>query len=57
MHQAAEASIADLLRAMRTRWRWIALPTLAAFLGAATFVSVVSPRYTGEAKVIVKACY
>ncbi len=50
-----DASLADIGRALRARWRWIAVPTLATLLGATAFVTVVSPRYTGEAKVLLQA--
>ena len=51
---SGEATIADLLRSMRTHWRYIAIPTLLVFILATVFVSVVSPRYTGEAKLILQ---
>src|SRR3712207_2762844 len=51
---SGEATIADLLRSMRTHWRFIVVPTLLVFLAATVFVSVVSPRYTGEAKLILQ---
>ena len=54
MSTQSEASIGDLFRAMRRRWRFIAAITLLAFLGAASFVTVVSPRYTGEAKLLLQ---
>ena len=40
---------------LRRSWLWIAAPTLAVALGAGVFVSVVSPRYTGEAKVLLES--
>jgi uncharacterized protein involved in exopolysaccharide biosynthesis len=51
---SGEATIADLLRAMRTHWRYIVIPTILVFIAATVFVSVVSPRYTGEAKLILQ---
>jgi succinoglycan biosynthesis transport protein ExoP len=51
----SEASIGDLLRAVRTHWRYIVVPTLLVFLGSVIFVSVVAPRYTGESKVLLQA--
>ena len=53
-HAVSEASIADLAIAMRRHWRYVAIPTILAFLGALIFVNVVSPRYTGEAKVLLQ---
>jgi polysaccharide biosynthesis transport protein len=41
-------------RALTTRWRWIAFPALTVFAASAVFVSVVAPRYTGEAKLILE---
>ena len=51
---SGEATIADLVNATRTHWRWIAIPTVLVLLAALAFVSVVSPRYTGEAKLILQ---
>ena len=51
---SGEATVADLLRSMRTHWRYIAIPTLLVFVAATIFVSVVSPRYTGEAKLLLQ---
>jgi uncharacterized protein involved in exopolysaccharide biosynthesis len=51
---SGEATIADLLGAMRRDWRFIAIPTLLVCLAAIVFVSVVSPRYTGEARLILQ---
>lgn len=48
-------TIAQVLGAMRRRWRWIALPTLLAAVGATAFVQLVTPRYTGEAKILLES--
>ncbi len=48
-------ALPDLLRLMRQRWRAVALPTLAACIGATIFVQVVAPRYTGETKVLLES--
>lgn len=40
--------------ALRRRWRWIAVPALLAFVASLIFVSVVTPRYTGEARIILE---
>lgn len=40
--------------ALRRRWRWIAVPALLAFVAAMIFVNVVTPRYTGEARIILE---
>ncbi|MGX5777317.1 Wzz/FepE/Etk N-terminal domain-containing protein [Methylorubrum zatmanii] len=40
---------------LRRSWAWIAVPTLLAALGAGVFVQVVTPRYTGEAKVLLES--
>jgi succinoglycan biosynthesis transport protein ExoP len=47
--------MADIGRAMRRRWRWVAGPTVLAFAGSLLFVNLVSPRYTGEAKLLLQA--
>jgi polysaccharide biosynthesis transport protein len=41
-------------RALKIRWRWIAGPALAALAASAIFVNVVTPRYTGEARLILE---
>ena len=51
---SGEASLSDIGRAVLRHWRWVAIPTLVAFLASAIFVSVVSPRYTGEAKLLLQ---
>ena len=48
-------NLAQIWRALTTRARWIVLPTVVAFLGALIFVSIVPPRYTGEAKVLLES--
>lgn len=48
-------TIAQVLGAMRRRWRWIAIPTLLAALAATAFVQLVTPRYTGEAKILLES--
>lgn len=48
-------TIAHILGAMRRRWRWIAIPTLLAALAATAFVQLVTPRYTGEAKILLES--
>lgn len=40
--------------ALRRRWRWVVLPALLAFIASLAFVSVVTPRYTGEARIILE---
>ena len=48
-------SIAQMPVLLRRSWAWIAVPTLAVALGAGLFVQVVSPRYTGEAKLLLES--
>ncbi|MFD0935984.1 GumC family protein, partial [Methylobacterium trifolii] len=48
-------SLAQVPHLLRRSWVWIAVPTLAVALAAGTFVQVVSPRYTGEAKLILES--
>ena len=40
--------------ALRRHWRWIALPALLAFVASLIFVNLVTPRYTGEARLILE---
>jgi uncharacterized protein involved in exopolysaccharide biosynthesis/Mrp family chromosome partitioning ATPase len=48
-------NLADIGSAVRRRWRWVALPTALAFAGSVLFVNIVSPRYTGEAKLLLQS--
>ena len=50
----SEASIADIGRVLKRKWRWIAYPTLFAFVASTAFVFMVAPRYTGEAKILLQ---
>jgi uncharacterized protein involved in exopolysaccharide biosynthesis len=52
--RADSVDLAQIGRALRLRWRWIAVPTLIALVGSFLFVNLVSPRYTGEAKVLLE---
>ncbi|XYD08095.1 GumC family protein [Methylobacterium sp. NMS12] len=47
--------LAQLPRILRRSIGWIIGPTLVVALGASVFVNVVSPRYTGEAKVLLES--
>ena len=47
--------VAQIAGVLRRSWAWIAVPTLVAVLGAGVFVQVVTPRYTGEAKVLLES--
>jgi succinoglycan biosynthesis transport protein ExoP len=51
----SEASVSDIGRAVLRRWRWVVLPVAAAFLASVLFVMLVTPRYTGEAKLLLQA--
>ncbi|TFZ59173.1 lipopolysaccharide biosynthesis protein [Methylorubrum sp. Q1] len=48
-------AVAQIGGVLRRSWAWIAVPTLVAALGAGVFVQVVTPRYTGEAKVLLES--
>ncbi|GJE27259.1 GumC family protein [Methylobacterium organophilum] len=48
-------ALSQLARVLRRGWAFIAVPTLAVALGAGVFVQTVSPRYTGEAKLILES--
>lgn len=48
-------AVSQIAGVLRRSWAWIAVPTLLAALGAGVFVQVVTPRYTGEAKVLLES--
>ncbi|MBB2960187.1 GumC family protein [Methylobacterium sp. R2-1] len=48
-------AVAQIAGVLRRSWAWIAVPTLVAALGAGVFVQVVTPRFTGEAKVLLES--
>lgn len=48
-------AVSQIAGVLRRSWIWIALPTLIAALGAVVFVQIVTPRYTGEAKVLLES--
>ena len=49
-----DTSIGSIFSELNRKKLWIFLPTLLAFLGAAVFVNVVKPKYTGESKVLLE---
>src|SRR3954466_1398709 len=49
-----EVDLAQVWDALKRRRRWVIIPTALAFLGSLAFVTVVSPRYTGEAKLLLE---
>lgn len=51
----SEVNLADIGSAVRRRWKWVAVPTALAFAGSLLFVNAVSPRYTGEAKLLLQS--
>nr|WP_313901558.1 lipopolysaccharide biosynthesis protein [Methylobacterium sp. J-076] len=48
-------TVAQVPQILRRSIAWIVVPTAVVALGAGVFVNVVSPRYTGEAKVILES--
>ena len=48
-------SVTQMFSVLGRSWGWIAVPTLAVALGSGVFVQVVTPRYTGEAKVLLES--
>ncbi len=52
--RADSVSLAQIWDALKRHRRWIVIPTVLAFIGALLFVNLVSPRYTGEAKVLLE---
>jgi uncharacterized protein involved in exopolysaccharide biosynthesis len=51
---ATEVGLGDIGRAVARRWHYILIPTLLAFIGSLLFVTLVTPRYTGEAKLLLQ---
>lgn len=49
-----EATFSDIVRALRSRWRFVTLMTLLALVASAIFVNVVAPRYTGLAQLLLQ---
>jgi uncharacterized protein involved in exopolysaccharide biosynthesis len=47
--------LSQLAGLLRRSWRWIVVPTALATIAAIVFVQVVSPRYTGEAKILLES--
>ncbi|MGU3361009.1 GumC family protein [Methylobacterium sp. M6A4_1b] len=47
--------LSQLAGLLRRSWRWIVVPTALVTIGAIAFVQVVSPRYTGEAKILLES--
>ena len=48
-------SLAQVPRILRRSIGWVVGPTLVVALGASLFVNVVSPRYTGESKLLLES--
>jgi uncharacterized protein involved in exopolysaccharide biosynthesis len=48
-------TMAQILSALRRHWRWVAVPTALGVMAAVTFVTLATPRYTAEAKLILEA--
>jgi succinoglycan biosynthesis transport protein ExoP len=48
-------TLAQVGRAVLRSWKWIVVPALFAFVASAVFVTMVSPRYTGEAKLLLES--
>jgi succinoglycan biosynthesis transport protein ExoP len=52
---AQEADIPQVLGFIARRWRWIVIPSLVAFILAAVSVTLLRPRYTAEAKILLES--
>ncbi len=48
-------SVSQMFSVLGRSWAWIAVPTLVVALGSGIFVQTVTPRYTGEAKVLLES--
>lgn len=53
--RAEAVTVAQVPQILRRSLAWIVVPTVLAAAGAGVFVNVVTPRYTGEAKVILES--
>lgn len=51
---SSEIDLQRIVNAIRDRWRWIVVPTSAALVLSGLFVSLVSPRYTAETRVLIE---
>ena len=49
-----DTSLASVFSELNRKKLWIILPTLLALVGAIVFVNVVSPKYTGEARILLE---
>jgi uncharacterized protein involved in exopolysaccharide biosynthesis len=48
-------TVAQIMSALRRHWRWVAVPTALGVMASVTFVTLATPRYTAEAKLILEA--
>jgi len=48
-------AVSQMFGVLRRSWAWVLVPTLAAGVAAGVFVQVATPRYTGEAKLILES--
>ncbi|HYF55844.1 MAG TPA: GumC family protein [Salinarimonas sp.] len=47
-------TVGQVTGALRRRWRWVAAPVLLALAASGAFVALATPRYTGEARLILE---
>ena len=52
--RADSVNLTQMWQALKRHRRWIVIPTLLALLGSLLFVNLVSPRYMGEAKILLE---
>lgn len=51
----ASVGFGEAFGLVRERWRFVAVPTVAALALSVTFVQLVTPKYTGEAKILLES--
>ncbi len=52
---AGEIDVGRIVRAVRAKWRWIALPVAAAFVLSFLAVNLLTPRYTAETRLLLES--
>jgi uncharacterized protein involved in exopolysaccharide biosynthesis len=53
--RADSVTLGQIWRALKRRRRWVILLTLMAFVASLLFVNIVTPRYTGEVKILLES--
>ena len=51
----SSVGLSEAFALVKARWRFVAVPTVAVLIASVAFVQVVTPRYTGESKVLLES--